>query len=294
MTLKSKPKVEYDWQVPYSLDGYLRNFVEKIRKLKEKDWDIVICVDGKERSGKSKFSQILGYAIDQTLDLKHITLTPKEFYQEVVTAEKGQVVIMDEGLTAFFSRASMTSTNISLVRMLAECGQKNLVVIVVLPTFFVLDSYLALHRTSCLFHIYTDRAQTRGFFRFYDKRRKKKLYIYGKQTHEYVKARPNFYGRFVNYQFPWEEAYRKKKHDSLVAAFDKGKQVRLEKQIDLEKDAIIIFEKNKDNKLSNTDLCSQLRELGHRFGNTKAIDIFNRLRKMEKEVKIEKIKVEAT
>ena len=87
-------------EYPFYMDGYLLQFVERIKKLRKKDWDICIVVDGKERAGKSKFAQTLGSAIDPSLCLARITFTPQEFHQAVMDALPGQVVIMDEAMTA--------------------------------------------------------------------------------------------------------------------------------------------------------------------------------------------------
>jgi hypothetical protein len=125
----------------------------------------------------------------------------------------------------------MTSTNINLVRMLAEVGQKNLIIIIVLPSIFVLDSYLALHRAACFIHIYTGKNSQRGFFKFYDRRRKKQMYLGGKKGQEYRYGKPNFIGRFTNYKFPWEAEYLEKKKQSLVTAFDKQNGKKSVKEI---------------------------------------------------------------
>ena len=248
------------------LDGYLKNYVARVIELKKKDWDLVIIVDGKERAGKSKFAQTIGISIDSTLCLPRIVFTPEEFHESVVQANPGEVIILDEAMTAFFSRAAMSKTNISLVRMLAECGQRNLIIIIVLPSIFVLDSYLALHRASCLFHIYTDKKNQRGFFKFYDRRRKKQLYIKGKVGQEYKYAVPNFRGRFYNHTFPWEEEYKKKKSDSLIAAFEKGtkKSAVDEKDKILESVFLQLYKGNKK------DTLKQMRDMGLRFASDKA------------------------
>jgi len=243
------------------MDGYLYNYVERVRKLRKKDWDLVIIIDGKERAGKSKLAQTIGVAIDSELCMPRITITPDEFHKAIMDAPPGSVVIMDESMTAFFSKAAMSKTNINLVRMLAECGQKNLIIIIVLPSIFVLDSYLALHRASCLFHVYTNRKGERGYFKFYDRRRKKKLFLLGKQGQEYKFAKPNFKGRFTNYQFPWEEEYRKKKHDSLMASFDRTEGMEKQEQ---EK----IFQEIYKYTNSKAETARIMRLSGHKISST--------------------------
>jgi hypothetical protein len=204
------------------MDGYLASFIAKLQKIKKKDWDAVLIIDGKERAGKSVLAQQIGYAVDPTLTLDRICFTPKEFHEAIVNAEKGTCVIMDEAMTAFFSRATMSRTNIELVRMLAECGQKNLIIIIVIPSFFVLDWYAAIPRSMALIHIYTDRKNHRGYFKYYDRKRKKALYMYGKKKQSYGYAQPNFMGRFTNHYTVSEKDYRAKKKASLEQAFAGG------------------------------------------------------------------------
>jgi hypothetical protein len=210
------------------MDGYLANVVEKLKIRKRKDWDIVGIIDGRERTGKSTFAQQLAISVDPNFTIHQITFTPQEFHTAVVNAKPGSCIIMDEGMTAFFSRASMSGTNIMLVRMLAECGQKNLIILICLPSFFVLDSYVALERCSFLVHVYVDKKGNRGPFKFYDAMRKKDLYLYGRQKYDYSVAKPNFRGKFTKAYVVSEEAYREKKRASLEHALATAGQNRFE------------------------------------------------------------------
>jgi hypothetical protein len=122
-----------------------------------------------------------------------------------------------------------------------------------------------LHRASCLFHIYTDKAGERGFFKFYDRKRKKNLYIFGKSSQEYKFAMPNFKGRFTNYTFPWEQEYREKKHTSLMNAFEK-KDPKAPTD-NLKRDIYLKILEQVGNK---KDAQAKMRELGIRFGSNEA------------------------
>ena len=80
-----------------------------------------------------------------------------------------------------------------------QIRQKNLFVIMVLPTFFVLDKYVALFRSRALIHVYECKKK-RGYFKVYNQKKKKLLYLLGKATYSYSGAKwsikTRFKGRF--------------------------------------------------------------------------------------------------
>ncbi len=98
-----------------------------------------------------------------------------------------------------------------------EMGQRNLIVFIVLPTFFLLEIYAAVLRSNCLFHIYKDKSQPkRRSFRTYNFQKKSLLYKLGKRKgFDYSQPKVKERGYFFNKYGIDEEAYRKKKSDSL-------------------------------------------------------------------------------
>jgi len=95
-----------------------------------------------------------------------------------------------------------------------ECRQKNLFVFIVLPTIFMLNKYAALWRTRGLFHVYTKKGK-RGYWQYYNKKKKKILYINGKKEYSYTIPRTNFRGRFLEQYVIDEQEYRRKKKEAL-------------------------------------------------------------------------------
>lgn len=197
------------------MDGYLRKGFSKARSIVNKDWDWVTLVDGVEGGGKSVLAQQSAREVDDTFSIDRITFTPEEFKKAITSAKKYQAVIYDEAYTGLSSRGVMSDINKTLVQMLAEIRQKNLFVFIVMPTFFDLDRYAAIWRSRGLIHVYTDKGYGRGYFSYYNKDRKKNLYIIGKKFYDYRKPRPNFRGRFTNYYVVDEAEYRAKKLKSL-------------------------------------------------------------------------------
>lgn len=209
----------------YSMDGYVQKVLDTAKSVIKKDWDMIFSIDGPEGSGKSVFAQQCATYCDPGFVIDRITFTPNEFQKAVTNAQPYQAVIYDEAFTGLNSRATMSVINRALVQMLAEIRQKNLFIFVVMPTFFDLDKYVAIWRTRGLFHVYTGENFERGYVAFYNRDKKKDLYILGKKFYNYNQPKPNFIGRFSNHYTVEKDAYRKLKLESLKhhenKAFDK-------------------------------------------------------------------------
>lgn len=199
----------------FYMDGYLLENMTTAKTVIKNDWDMVFCVDGPERSGKSTIAQQLAYFCDNSFCIERITFTPNEFKKAVLSAKPYQAVVYDEAFTGLSSRAAMSRINRTLTSMMAEIGQRNLFVFVVMPTFFDLDRYIAIWRSRALIHVYTGDNFARGYFAFYNADRKKDLFINGKKFYSYASPRPNFTGRFTGTYTVDEAEYRKKKLDAL-------------------------------------------------------------------------------
>jgi len=205
----------------FYMDGKLdRELREKIVPLlQKKDKDCVIVIDGDERAGKSVYAQTIAARVTSLtgapFDLSNICMEPLELRKKIETASKNEVIIDDEAHRGMSSRGTLTEVNKILVDMMMEMGQKNLFVIIILPTFFMLDRYAALFRARGLFHVY-ERRNKRGFWVYFSKKRKITLFMKGKKEFNYNCMKwPSFRGRFLNQYLVDEEEYRKKKAGSF-------------------------------------------------------------------------------
>lgn len=171
-------------------------------------------------SGKSTIALQIGKYVDPTLDLNRIVFDAESFRQAIFKAKKGQCVVFDEAFTGLSSRAALSGVNKTLVSLMMQMRQKNLMVIMVLPTFFMLDKYAALFRAKALIHVYENKG-VRGYFRLYNSKLKKILYLKGKKdysySHKYVRTmfKGRFYGKFALGSDELEKKYRKKKEKAL-------------------------------------------------------------------------------
>lgn len=204
--VKVQPTPEHD----YYLDGYLQaNLDVSIREVRKKDYDRFILLTGREGSGKTTLSLQIALYCDPTFNIDRVCFTPEDFLDAVENAEKYQAIVFDETMWGLGVRNVMSKMNKILIKVMSEMRSKNLFVFMNIPNFFMMDWYVALHRSTGLLYIYR-----RGFFGSYDYPTKKKLYMQGKKYHSY-NVSPNFRGRSVKY-FPIDKkAYEKKKQTAI-------------------------------------------------------------------------------
>lgn len=217
----------------YYIDRTLKEVWDKIRNgaLAKKDEDRVYIVDGKERTGKSVFAIQQAAYLDKSFSVDNIVFTPDEFVQAIKKAKRGDAIVYDEAFFGLSSRSAIGNVNKMIVRCLMEVGQKNLIIFLVMPSFFELDKYAALHRAEALFHVHRRTDGKRGKVRVYNRGLLQKLYTIGKKIHSYDFPKSYFSLEFFN-QYPIDEqAYREKKGQSLweekkTPAEDANEQVR--------------------------------------------------------------------
>jgi len=214
MAQHSKP-TDKDYKGP-SIDGYLKSNMDGMKEEIQQDDDKVLMIDGRERIGKSVFGmQIAWYMSDGKLELQDICLTAEEFQKRVKDCLNGTTIIFDECYLGMASADALSKYNRLLMKMLVTCGQKNLCLILILPSVFDISKYVALHRADALLHVFKHKGK-RGHFAFYNAQKVKNLYIFGKKFYSYGKIHPNFHGKFSNHYTVNEAEYRKKKLESLT------------------------------------------------------------------------------
>lgn len=207
------PTVVNNENIPLYMDdglyNQLLNFARPI--VQKKDFDFVIAVDGEEGSGKSVFAMQIGKILDPDLHLDNICFTPDEFVNAVTKAKKNQCIIFDEAFTGMSNRASLSEINKLIVSLMMEMRQKNLFVIVVMPTFFMFEKYVVFHRAKGFFHVYINEDMDRGQWRFFNRKSMRYLYIKGKKYYDYEVQDHTSFGKFRDQYMVDETAYRAKK-----------------------------------------------------------------------------------
>lgn len=205
-------------EVSYHIDKRIQKLWDSLKgeNLIKHDEDRVYIVDGRERSGKSVFAIQQASYLDPLFSVDNICFTPEDFVEKIRTCEKGRVIIFDEAFRGLSSAASRSKVNQMIKQAMMEMGQKNLIIFIVLPSFFLLDIYAAMLRSNALFHVYRSKKGKRGFYRVYNYKKKAMLYQAGlKKGWSYDKPQSKFKGRFYNKYPINEDLYRNKKEKSL-------------------------------------------------------------------------------
>ena len=209
------------------MDNYTENpycdpiILKELEKIKHRvlyrDLDYVSVYDGEEGVGKSVLAMQHAKILDPKFNIDNVVFTSDDFIAKIKDPEtkRGTCVVLDEAFNAANSRASLTEVNRSMIGLATEMRQKNLFVILVLPTFFDLDRYFAIWRCRSLFHVYFTPKYERAYIAF-DRNTKKNLYLLGKKFYNYNKPRSPFPAcRFKNEYTVDEKAYRLKKSEAF-------------------------------------------------------------------------------
>ena len=218
----------------YHLNNRLKSRWDEIKdgKLTKEDDDRVFIVDGRERSGKSLWTFQQAAYIDPTFIKRFlsgrptITFTPEDTLKAIQRTKSSDTitkcVIFDEAFRGLSSRSVLSKTNKLIVQALMEMGQKNLVLFIVLPSFFLLDRYPAVLRSNALIHIERPKKykkQTGRYFKVFNYQKKAWLYNMGLNRGWGYPMSTHFKGKFFG-KYPGgdevEKYYRKVKHDSLI------------------------------------------------------------------------------
>ena len=164
--------LETDEETSFYMEPTLLANLEQIKTKLTRDEDYVLAIDGREGSGKSVFGMQVAKAIDPTLSLDRICMNAQQFKDAIYKAQKGQAIIFDEAFSGLSSRGSMSEINRMLVSLMMQMRQKNLFVVVILPTFFMLDRYVAIFRSRGLIHIH--KVKDKRYFMVFNHKKKEK------------------------------------------------------------------------------------------------------------------------
>lgn len=179
--------------------AYLDLLKKRINKL---DYDCFIVVVGKERRGKSTFAAQLGYYMTEgNIDVSDICMDAEEFTSKLQSSIKGGVIIFDEAGTNLYSREAMSSINRMLTKAFMVSGLKNICIIICIPSFFSLDTYIRTHRVDLLCYV-----PKRGKFKAYSTKRAKLISLKGAKMKNMNVVRPNEVGWFRK-DWPDKELY---------------------------------------------------------------------------------------
>lgn len=241
---------------PLYMDGGLHEQLIKkvIPSVQKKDFDWFVIVDGEEGSGKSVFGFQIAKVIDPNFTHEQIAFTSNDFIRLVIKAKKNQCIVFDEAFTGLSSRTALSEINNMLVSLMMEMRQKNLFIILIMPSFFMLDKYCVLHRSKGLFHVYIQHGK-RGFWHFYNRKRTKLLYLMGKKFYDYSKPKPIIFGRFQDQYMIDKKPYI----DTKIKALHSKKRSTRAEVYKMQRDTLfwVCYHEYKKSQTSIAEMCKK-------------------------------------
>lgn len=207
-----------------NLHSKLRVKLDNIKKIIKRKWDAVFLIDGHERIGKSTLGMTAAwYLSDAKLTIDNFASGMTDAAEKVEKLPDKSILFVDEGSLVFNSKDSMTREAKKLQKVLDVVGQKNMIFIIVLPSFFDLNKNIATRRSKFLLHVYTGNDMKRGRFTYFGPNKKRLLYALGKKNYgSYSKPRSDWLGGFDDFQLPFDDEYKELKKKSLNEALNGG------------------------------------------------------------------------
>ena len=236
-TVSEEDKLETDLY----LDGLLKKKLDFAKKQQANNNDVVGIISGDEGSGKSSLAgNIMRYITDDKFDPKKdmIGSDMEDAINKLLNAEEKSALMFDEGNVFFLSTETMKREQRNLHKVFSIFRQKNLFVLIVLPSFFRLGSYFAQDRSRFLIRTYLNNMGERSYFAYYGNMRKDNLYRFGKKDKNYNVTQPNFRGRFSSC-YPLEtKEYKAFKLRTLQKSFEEAlpKKTKTAEQVRKEHD----------------------------------------------------------
>lgn len=265
------------------MDGYLVPILDSFVYNIKKDWDFVILITGDRmvRTGKSMLAQtVCSYLADKlgtryTLD--DIYFDAETMREEAEKKPKYSINHYDEARESLASSKHLTKIQQNLIDFFNECGQLNQIFILVLPDFFTLKEEVAVGRSECLINVYRKERESmidlykegvkrpivnfqRGFFQFFNRRKKLNLYDIAKTTKKknYSIVKSNFVGSYTNNWVIDEQEYLLKKREALKR-FKEAEKKEPRRHADKLRDNMIM-KLTKEEKLSATQIIERLEK----------------------------------
>jgi len=244
---------EQDERIGFNVfDNTLKYNLYTIHELLRKQYDVFICIDGREGHGKTTIGANIGSFVDPGFTEKRIYFTTEAFLKGLKEAPPYTAHQLDEAGLMLMSRESMKSMNTFLIKTFMIMRQKYLCVILCLPSFFMIDNYIRDHRTDCLIHLYS-----RGKYGFYNRDRVKSLSIKASKYKNHNAIFPSFKGYFNK---DWakqvsREAYDKMKSDHMnvfIDSIDSSDPLHLKQEPQLEIPDMVLLSKFSEKSGINT------------------------------------------
>jgi len=265
----------------FYIDETLARNLDFLKRAVYKQWDGVFLITGSEGTAKSTLSQMVGYYLDDTININRICFSGKQLLEAIDNAKRGDVIILDEAILTMSTQDFGTEIQSILIKKFTLIRSKALFIILIIPNPFMLRRYFLVFRTKFLLHCYSPNGLSRGFCKFYSFKRKKEMYFLGYKTWNMNVVQPNFSCRFTD-TLGWfinQEEYEKKKEAAVLELTENSEHKKDEQHkkqiIELKtkyQDIINKMKESKKNETTEIDIAWKNKYLELKDKNKQQID----------------------
>ena len=201
-----------------------RHLFDIQRDMKAHNSDRMIVCTGLEGCGKTMLSLQIASVLDPSFNHERICYKKLDLLKQVRNAKPGQAFVLDEGNLFLNSRDHSSKDNKDMIKLFALYRELNLIIIINVPNFWTLDTYVRDHRVASLFML--NNGERQGTGKLYIGRGIKMVSQYGAKYKSDVNVRVpattvallSFYNRVPNV-IDWE-LYTKLKVENLQNEID--------------------------------------------------------------------------
>lgn len=271
----------------FYMDDRLKMQIDVLLKNIINDWDftIIITGQGEVRVGKSMLAMQIACYWAYQIEKLYGKKVPFNLEQNFVFEGKKLIeignklgvnypyspLIFDEAGADLEGKKIMSGSTQDVLDYFRECGQYNMLNVLVLPEYFDLPKGIAISRSIFLIDVFYTADESgifkRGCFNFYSRRSKKYLYLFGKRDLNYSVVHSDFgkvAGRFYKFYTIDKKEYEAAKVDAL-----KRRESRKRNKFQMQRDAawyLLSYEGlhchcGQDMKLTQKNLAKRMEQL---------------------------------
>lgn len=208
----------------FFLPTKVKENLDRVKYIQDRDFDAVILIDGMERVGKSVLAMnCANYLSDTNFGLANYSRGLRDCAKKIKELPDKSVIILDEASLIFNSKSSTSKPVKALLKLMDVVGQKNLIFILCLPSFFDLPKAMAIRRSKFLIRVDVGEDYERAKLLFWGEQAKEWLYKKGKKADDsYTVVSYNWVADFKDPWTPnWYKLYKETiKKDSLKEAIE--------------------------------------------------------------------------
>lgn len=202
------------------VSGFFKDYMDKCLYLQKRDFDVCFQITGAEGSGKSTLGMVaLDYLSSGTATMDNIAFSGTDAFHKLEKLPNKSIFILDEAGMSLSSRDWATKEQKRLIRIFQTIRQKNMILILISPSFFEINKYFSCHRTKFLFLTYVRANFKRGNFAIFGESKLRTLYHHGKKYNSYSYPKTNIRSNFPKFIPPYYQEYLREKSKSLRELF---------------------------------------------------------------------------